>query len=651
MRRRLKLTINLLVLGILHGAASSTASAATVTLDNDKWALLVVPADPMSSSIRTIFGSGLPQEQYGESWTVFFFDSIAGSYVNPGLDDALQPGQAFWTIQATGSPVKLDLAKSLSDSNASPSAVCEDNQSCVAIPLQSSDSDVTWNLTGVPLSAPTETDEVLFVSNKDGNDCSNGCSLDEASSKGLFTGPLWVYNSDEETYSDAATGVGVIAPGVGFWAATTKPAADSSPALHLPAARFLASDKAENVVVSADSNGDTSGNSASRNCNAYASPNGSDNANGSSTATPQSLNAATGALEAGDTLCLMPGTYPAPIRIVDKSGSANAPITIKTQTGNVGDVVIEGGSGSQKAGVEVTRSSHVHIANLKIQNTLRGIQFNSVNHGSISGNIVTNILQEGIRVGANLDNKGLAGSPSAHVSVASNLIENTGRRQGSNSQGYAYDEFGEGIYIGTGRYRGDATHDITVDDNMLRNTTAESIEIKPYTYNITVSNNTVSGSRLKYSGAISIAVGPETVQNGNYRVTGNTVFDVKSREHDIAGIVVGQGNAVIDNNQVWDIEGGRGIRVYTTFVMSGADTVRIENNTVWAPAGSGSSIALNSGNGGFGLNSPANVSTSGNVTDDGSASSRRVDEGMLLGPVWGNADNGAGPGSGLQLRP
>jgi len=60
---------------------------------------------------------------------------------------------------------------------------------------------------------------------------------------------------------------------------------------------------------------------------------------------------------------------------------------------------------------------------------------------------------------------------------------------------------------------------------------------------------------------------------------------------------------------------------------------------------------LNSGNGGFGLNSPANVSTSGNVTDDGSASSRRVDEGMLLGPVWGNADNGAGPGSGLQLRP
>lgn len=385
-------------------------------------------------------------------------------------------------------------------------------------------------------------------------------------------------------------------------------------------------------------------------CTYFVSTEGNDSNTGRSEAQAlESISAGVDVLLAGDTLCLMSGIYPAPLMVDDKLGTEAHPIVIRAIPGSEGQVVIQDGPRSKWTGLSVTNSSHVHVLNLDIQRVLRGIQFNSVTGGIISGNVIANVEQEAIRVGALTGSDGVSGAPSSHIKVNGNVISKTGRRSGMNAAGIEYRDFGEGIYIGTGKYDGDDTHDIIVSNNVISETTAESIEIKPYTYDITVSENRISNVTLPYSAAISVAIGPESIRNGNFLIEENSIHHVKSRQYTVAGIVVGQGNAMIRNNTVWDVEGGRGIRIYTTFAFPGARTVTIQGNTVWNP-GSDRSIAIDDGDGGFDMDERAIVFTSENITDDGSGDSQLVTGAFFAGPITGDADAGNGAGSGFRAR-
>ena len=75
-----------------------------------------------------------------------------------------------------------------------------------------------------------------------------------------------------------------------------------------------------------------------------------------------------------------------------------------------------------------------------------------------------------------------------------NRISDTGRRIGQSPQGFDYNEFGEGIYVGTGKYSNDATNNIVVSDNIISGVPLPTgVEIKPYTRDIRVIDNTISG--------------------------------------------------------------------------------------------------------------------------------------------------------------
>jgi len=608
---------------LLAACCSSPVNSASLTLKDQLWEMLIIPANAEGSTIGTLFGDDLPSGEYGDTWAIFTYDNAMNGYQSPGVNDSLSVGQAFWMIQATGGDVVIDIPDSLPTVATPETNACAPGTSCVRIPLSSGIGDVTWTMAGVPFPGSTSVSDFRFVTGAGGLPCSSGCEMGQATSAGYTGGPVWVYDSTLGNYRDAVV-VGNVNTWQGFWFSTLPIADGTSPALSLPG--------------------------PSNECSLYVANNGSDSNSGrSSGAALRNVQTAIGRSSAGDTVCLARGTYPAPILVANKQGSAAQPITLQPMPGDEGEVDVRDGSASLRTGVEVRNSSHINIVGLDIQQVLRGIQYNSVTGGSVVGNVVANIQQEGIRAGALVGSQGLVGGPSTNIRIASNTIRDTGNRTGQSSQGNEYNEFGEGIYIGTGKYRNDATHDIVVESNTITDITAEGIEVKPYTYNVTVRSNTISNNRLKYSGAITVAVGPNTTRNGNYLIEDNVIFDVQSRRYTIAGIVIGQGNATVRNNTIWDIDGGRGIRVYTTFVLSSANDVRLEGNTVWNP-GSSRSLAIHDGTGGFGLNRRADVTLVGNITDDGSGQSQRVNASAFVGPITGTANRGSGPGSGFTLR-
>ena len=155
------------------------------------------------------------------------------------------------------------------------------------------------------------------------------------------------------------------------------------------------------------------------------------------------------------------------------------------------------------------------------------------------------------------------------------VIGNTIRDTGNVTAGY-----GEGIYIGTGAFDGDDTHDVFIGYNQLDSIRAEGIELKPFAYNLVVRGNLITNSSHAYNAAITVAVEPRDFQDGNYLIEDNRIYNYQSTQYSVAGIDIGHGNAVIRNNVIWVIDTGHGIRTYTSFVSLGSRDVTINNNTV-----------------------------------------------------------------------
>ncbi|MGI6543679.1 MAG: hypothetical protein ACOX44_11570 [Limnochordia bacterium] len=125
----------------------------------------------------------------------------------------------------------------------------------------------------------------------------------------------------------------------------------------------------------------------------YVAPNGNDAAAGSADQPWQSLQKASTAAQAGDTVIFLPGTYSG-VLAPHNSGTATAPITYKAQQQHTAVFVGTGSSQlpisiqgvkhiqieglriepvSERAGwVEIKNASHIRLANLIMQNTLAG---------------------------------------------------------------------------------------------------------------------------------------------------------------------------------------------------------------------------------------------------------------------------------------
>ena len=286
---------------VIVSASIATSHAATISLQDSTWELLVVPANSNSATVESVFSSALPASDYKSRWILYSYDSGSNEYFTPELEHALLPGQAFWVIQVTGSTVQLNLANGLPALEANPGLLCTQAQSCIGVPLVTTEARVTWNMVGISLSADTDLAATLYVNAAGDRPCSAGCSLQEAFDDDQFTGALWFYDSAANTYVNAVA-TGRVPVGRGFWIGMLPGADNTSPSLHIPVP--LSADSQNNAI---DPNSD---------CTWYVSPDGDDEANGTtSSAAFASVSVAVERLEAGDTACLMPGTYAAPIVI------------------------------------------------------------------------------------------------------------------------------------------------------------------------------------------------------------------------------------------------------------------------------------------------------------------------------------------------
>lgn len=354
-----------------------------------------------------------------------------------------------------------------------------------------------------------------------------------------------------------------------------------------------------------------------------------------------SVEVAAGKAKPGDRIVLADGVY-RPIKLVGLKGAAGKPIVMTTA--NTGKVTITLDRLDQGVAITLEQCEHVTVDGFHITKLMKGIDVKSSRHCRVLNNSISELGQEAIHVGRLHTYDGtekFLGPASEHVEVIGNKINGTGKHAAV---------YGEGIYIGTGAFRGDDTHDILIERNTLTDISAEGIEIKPGTTRATVRGNLISNTHHEYNGAITVSVEGVKDSNGEFLIENNRIWNIRKVKHSVAGIAIGHGDAVIRNNLIWNVEGGIGIRVYETFSNPKALNVQIERNTVIAGSPA-ESILLHSGNsGGEASGLKARVQSKGNLTDDGSAGSQRATTAQFRGPFENDADAGQGPGSGFALR-
>ena len=296
----------------------------------------------------------------------------------------------------------------------------------------------------------------------------------------------------------------------------------------------------------------------------YVRSNGNDNNDGSSTARAVrttgralQLSSATSVIDIGA------GTFD-PLKVSNVSGASDAPFTIR---GAGAQTVLTSNSYDRDAGVFVQSSSNVRIENLRVTRSLWGVQVDNSSHVEIHGLTIDDIGQEAVRFK----------NQSRNVGVWDSTIDGTGNRPGAGNQ--PFNEFGEGVYIGSGAFGGDATHDVVVSGNEIMNATAEGVDIKQETYNIVVENNRIHDINTIHSGAISVGIGTTHYRDANITIRSNSIYGITTRSKYTDGNAIAvSASADIYNNIIWDTEHSA-IVVDRNFVNKDANDVAIFNNT------------------------------------------------------------------------
>jgi len=265
---------------------------------------------------------------------------------------------------------------------------------------------------------------------------------------------------------------------------------------------------------------------------------------------------------------------------------------------------------------------------------MRGMYIDSSNNILVDGCNVHNVGQEGIHAGIGGDR---SGAVSSFITIRNCEVYNTGNRPGidPDQAPITYSVFGEMIYVGTGSGIADATHDVLIENNTLRDNapaTSEAINIKSSTFNVTVRNNHIYNVNSWCEAAIRVN------NSDNLKVLGNFIHNITASGlggngnlcTDANAIRFNSTNALIEDNIIWNVN-KRGI------LADDGSSGTVRYNTV-----------VNSGTND--LETRGTASFSKNVTSDGTLSSTRKSSGDYVGPTSGSANAGQGPGSGFRLK-
>ena len=373
------------------------------------------------------------------------------------------------------------------------------------------------------------------------------------------------------------------------------------------------------------------------------------------------LEAALAAAEPGDTVNLATGVY----RRIDyrrafghRSGTAAAPIIIQAAPGAKAVVDVgEGGQPSTQFAVSIQRVAHISVRGLEIRHGIFGALSRGSSSITFEHNDIHRTGQAGVVTGAAEGESGY--EPSTSTVVRCNSIHHTGLVQ---------PEFGEGIYVGTGKTGAvDRTSGVVIEGNEIHSISNEAIDVKRYTTDVTIRHNLIHDVTPHYGGAVSLGLNKNDWGPANYLVEHNRIWNVSSGKHYAQAIAVAHGPTVIRHNVIWNID----TKISDSWPWTAAIQVHGDDNDAdWAygfgnPAMTAVQIA---GNTVFGCNQgcidgytdPGQIrptlTLDSNLVDRASTGDAANDTDIIVsasdfvGPTAGTADAGSGPGSGFRLR-
>jgi WD40 repeat protein len=240
-------------------------------------------------------------------------------------------------------------------------------------------------------------------------------------------------------------------------------------------------------------------------------------------------------IASSDDLYVKQGTYNEELYISGPAGTASKNTVIRTYPGHT--VTVRGGGNTGRA--RITGTSYLTFDGFIVTNFNQGIFVdNGSHHITIQNCSVHDVGQEGMHVKEG----------SSFVTIQGCTVYNTMKLGGCCN--------GEGIYVGssTNATADQWTHDITIRNNVIHDTTSEGIEIKPGTYNCVVDDNTLyrTNSSDHYA-AIEVDERDASPQywtgNPNHVIRNNVMYD------NYNGIRLGTG-ATAYNNVVWNTASG-----------------------------------------------------------------------------------------------
>jgi hypothetical protein len=236
------------------------------------------------------------------------------------------------------------------------------------------------------------------------------------------------------------------------------------------------------------------------------------------------LDSAIRASKAGDLIMMAPGKYSSVIKggnyrhlwFQNKKGTKERPITLCGPRSAVLD-----GSSARNYVMRIYKSSYINIAGITVQNGLKGIIMQTVDHCKIDGCMIRNFDKEAVHIQYN-----------SHFNIIiRNTILNTGKKSPGN---------GEGVYLGSDDQRG---KDPNTRNHILYNTigpgvTAEMIDIKQYSSNAIIKGNILDGRDLCGCKSASSLI---SVKGNNYQILGNVGKNAKEHMFKVAVTNKGQG--------------------------------------------------------------------------------------------------------------
>lgn len=205
------------MLGVFTLLACKGVYAFNINLGSGEWYMLTVPGDT-EQSIEEAFSSSLSGDEYGETWSLFVFDSEIGQYVQPpGTATLPSRGEAFWIVQETGSVVPVSIPDQLEYVQLTRSSICPTDVGCFEYPLPTGEG-ATWSMIGSPFIEGVYISELIVKT--DAGPCFDGCSLAQASQAGLTGETFFAFNRGSEDYTELSTN-DILMPGDGHWFRTS----------------------------------------------------------------------------------------------------------------------------------------------------------------------------------------------------------------------------------------------------------------------------------------------------------------------------------------------------------------------------------------------------------------------------------------------